>query len=195
MVMVNDLAVRFCIVVVGVFLATLFGSFVLKFSCALFNFIAGVSGAPSSPMATRTPVIASLDKSNSELRGDEEVGNEMVVILPGVPMPTFEWAMRILFFATLVNTSGSFIIFRFVRLVGLASGGGALADLSIFLISSPCGILVLGGICAAMLPTNFGKGLLVSLLFHLLVVVFAAVFVGVYVLITLALGLSLPSFG
>lgn len=191
--MVNDLAVQFCEVLVGFFLATLLGSFILKFSCAIYNLIAGVSGAPSSPMATRTPVIATLDQSNAELEGDgEEVGNEMVGILPGVPIPTFEWAMRILFFATLVNTSGSFIIFRFVRLVGLTPGRGPLADLSIFLISSPCGILVLGGICAAMLPTSFGKGLLVSLLFHLLVVVFAAVFAGVYVLIAMAAGLPMP---
>lgn len=190
--MVNDLAAQFCLVIVGILIAVLIGSFILKWSCVLFDFFAGVKGQPVGPTA---PVIKPPAELTSKEGGDdEESADEIVAALPGVRIPTFEWAMRMIFFATLVNTSGSFIIFQFVRLVGVTAGRGVLTNLSIFLISSPCGILVLAGICAAMLPTHFGKGLLVSLLFHFLVVLLAAAVAAVVYLLALSFGQPIPWF-
>jgi hypothetical protein len=190
--MVNGLAVLFCELIVGILLTTLIGAFILKVSCALFNLLAGVSRKPSAGAATGEPGMANLGPPISVPEAEDRWEElEMADTSPGVPIPRFEWAMRILFFATLVNTTGSFIVLRVVRLVWQASVRGSFGAVPIFLIASPLGMLVLGGMCAAMLPTSFAKGLLISLLFHLL----AAALAAVVILIALAFGLRISRFG
>jgi hypothetical protein len=185
--MVNEFAVLFCELIVGILLATLSGAFILKVSCALYNLLAGVSRKSTANPATGEREITVLGKpitiSGPEDRWEEyEEEHERIDTSPGVPIPRFEWAMRILFFATLINTTGSFIVLRVARLVWQATVRGHIGTLPIFLVASPLGMLVLGGICAAMLPTRFGKGMLVSLLFHLLVAVLAAIIVVLLIL-------------
>ncbi len=191
--MVNALAVLFCELIVAILLGTLIGAFILKVACALFNLLAGASRKPADRAASGEPGMAPLGKPIS-ISGPEDRWEELEEpdTSPGVPIPRFEWAMRILFFATLINTTGSFIVLRLARLVWQPSLRGSLGTLSIFLIASPLGMLVLAGICAAMLPTSFGKGLLISLLFHLLSILIAAALAAVAILLALSLGLSVP---
>lgn len=178
--MIDNQLVQFCEVVIAIFAAVVTGTFVLKVSCVLYNVLAGATGKRSGAEAVAA--------FNPEARNHgEEAAAERTAALPGVPIPTFEWALRIIFFATLINTSGSFIILRFVRLAGLAARG-TVNSVPIVLISSPCGILVLGGLCASMLPCRFFKGLLVSLLFHL----FAGILAAAIILTARAAGVSIP---
>lgn len=184
--MVNSLAVLFCELLIAIFLATLIGAFILKVACALYNLLAGAAGKP--PIDTLENPIPVLGPDG------DQADFEHAVESPGVPIPRFEWAMRIIFFATLVNTTGSFIVLRVVRLAGQAFMRRTFESLPIFLVASPLGMLVLGGICAAMLPTSFGKGLLVSLLFHFLTILIAAILAAVVVLVALSYGFAIPRF-
>jgi hypothetical protein len=56
------------------------------------------------------------------------------------------------------------------------------------LLSLPIGLLVMAGMNAALLPTSFGKGLLVALCHLLIVVVVAAVIIGGVVLVIFLIG-------
>ncbi len=185
--MVNSFAVLFCEVIIGVLIGTLIGAFILKISCAVYNFLAGVSHKPPGLPAVVAQSGDAPDTPNPAVGTDEAWAEyDRIAMSPGVPIPRFEWAMRIVFFAALVNTTGSFIVLRVVRLAWQASVRRPIGNLPIFLVASPLGMLVLGGICAAMLPTSFRKGLLVSLLYHLFVALLAAAAVG----IALAFGLK-----
>ncbi|MGH7223388.1 MAG: hypothetical protein ACRELF_09180, partial [Gemmataceae bacterium] len=173
--MVNDLAVLMGELLVGIFIVTPLGTFILYGSCALLNLLTGVSRKPEADLI-RPP--------NPELGPDDKWEDyERSVTSPGVPKPSFEQAMLIIFFATLVNTMGSFIVLRVARLIGQASVRGTFATLTIFFVSSPLGVLVLGGICDAMLPTTFVKGVLVSVLFHFFSILLAAILLAAVYLI------------
>src|SRR5690348_14743218 len=135
--MVNSLAVLFCEVIIGVLVATLIGAFILKISCALYNILAGVSHKPPGLPAVTEPTRDPIDTPNPA-PGSEEAWAEYdrIAASPGVPIPRFEWAMRIVFLAALVNTTGSFIVIRVVRLAWQASVHRPIGNLPIFLVSS-----------------------------------------------------------
>ncbi|HTU16758.1 MAG TPA: hypothetical protein VMG10_01745 [Gemmataceae bacterium] len=174
---------------VGILIAIFISAFFLRLSCILYNLLAGAPDTPSGPTLGGEPETDVI--GHPEAMADDWAGYEKSMKLPGVPTPTLERAMRIIFFAALVNTTGSFIILRVVRLIGLVAAQGSVRSLSILLFSTPLGILVLGGMIAAMLPTTFGKGVLVSLMYHILVAM-----LGLAVLFAMMVfGISLSLFG
>lgn len=189
--MINDPSLLFCEVLAGFCIAIPIGAFVLQTSCSLYDLLTGVSGTAAGEPNTDIIIRPEPDLAPPP----DSAEYERIVTSPGVPRPSFERAVLIFFFAALVNTAGSFILFRIVRLVGQASVNSSFWPLTIVFISSPLGVLVLGGICNAMLPTSFGKGLLVSVLFHLLSILFAALLAAVAVLIVIVFGLRIPGFG
>ncbi|HEY7157605.1 MAG TPA: hypothetical protein VH575_26855 [Gemmataceae bacterium] len=107
----------------------------------------------------------------------------------GVPKPTFERALCIIFFAAFINAVMCFIVLRFLRLTGQVAGTAALRTVPFWLLSYPLGILVLSGINAALLPTRFGKGLLIALIFS-----FLSLLLAVVVLIALVFGSGISWF-
>lgn len=99
----------------------------------------------------------------------------------GVPEPAFTKAMGITFVTSLVSSAVNLIF-------GLATGAGAAAagpqagkgvDMMAQLVSVPIGLIVMAGMLTALLPTSFGKAILVTLLYLLI----AAIVVGVIVLV------------
>lgn len=173
--MVNDLAVLSCELVLDLLIQILAGAVILRLSCAVYNLFAGASGNHNGVTAARLPrhpLKSGADRGLYQGSGT----------ISGVPMPDFDKAVGIVFLATLINAPGTFTIFKLLRVAGQAS----LANYNYFLptacIALPMGILVLAGINTCILPTRFGKGLLVSLLSHL----FAAILASVIALIVLA---------
>jgi hypothetical protein len=108
-----------------------------------------------------------------------------------VPEPELGKAMGIVLVTALINIAASFVL-------GLAVGGGAAATgtgvegpaLLLQLVSLPLSLLVMAAMLTAMLPTTFGRGILVALcnlLITILVVVAVGVIVGgVYLLLFLS---------
>jgi hypothetical protein len=182
--MVNHLTVLFCGLVIAIFIGALVGAVVVQLSCALYNLLVGARGRLVGPAAAR-------ELEHAPKSDEDWARYERQVMLPGVPRPGFDRAVLIVLIATLVNAPGTFIIFRLLRLAGLATGysvRGAMLSPVPPAIALPMGILVLAGINAAMLPTTFRKGLLVSLLSHLLALPLAIVIVW----IVLTFGLRVP---
>jgi hypothetical protein len=178
--MVNNMAILYCEIVLALLIGTLIGAVILQLSCVLCNLFAGFMDRRTVPPATGDP------KQSLESNAERAHSNRRARFA-GVPRPDFDRAVRIVLVATLVNAPGTFVVFQLFRLAGQLSGYDFRSSLLIACVSLPMGILVLAGINVAMLPTGIGKGLLVSLLGHLL----AAIFAGVIVLIVLALGLSI----
>jgi len=91
-----------------------------------------------------------------------------------VPEPPMGKAMGITFVTTLVNGVAGFI-------VGLVIGGAAAAtgargsgvEVTAQLVSLPISVLVMAGMLAAMLPTTFGRAILVTLCHFLISIVIA----------------------
>lgn len=107
---------------------------------------------------------------------------------PGaVPEPSFGKAMGIAFVTALVNAMVGFVL-------GLVGGAAALHPLVVQAISFPVALLVMAGMAAAMLPTTFGKGLLVALLTLVVWVIVAVVIAIVVMIVLVPLGL-LGGFG
>jgi len=99
---------------------------------------------------------------------------------PGaVPEPAFGKAMGIMFVTFLVNGVVNFVM-------GLMLGAGAVAagsrmggvNIVAQLVSIPVSLLVMATMLMAMLPTTFGRGILVTLC-YMLVVLFVVVVLGV----------------
>jgi hypothetical protein len=88
------------------------------------------------------------------------------------------------------GTMGIFSVFRVLRLAGQIAGHGVSWSLPNFFVSFPLGFLVPGVLSAAMLPTSYGKGMLVSLIYRFLIFLFTAV-----ILIVLVFGLPIARFG
>jgi hypothetical protein len=174
----------------SVSIATLVGPFILQASCALYNLLAGVWGKPANRTGTVAPETNIIGPPNSDLApANDGADHARAGALPGVPTPRIERAIFIMFLTTLVETAGWFIILRLSRLMGQVAGHGAYESLRPLLVSFPLGILVLAGLNAVLLPTSFGKGLLVALLFLFLFLLVAILFV--FVLIAVDFGLSL----
>ena len=177
---------------IGMLTAIFIGAVVLRVSCMLYNLLAGDPDKPSGPTSQSEPETDVI--GHPEANDENWAEYQKNLALPGVPRPTLERAMRIIFFAALVNITGSFIVYRILRLMGLASASGTLRSLSILLFFIPLGILVLGGMIAAMLPTSSGKGMLVALLYHLLFFLIVAVLGAAAILIARAFGMNVGLF-
>ena len=201
--MVHGAAVDFWVILGGILIGALIGAVFLKTSCAFYNMLAGSLGkletetkselAPVlTPDADRTDdessAITKTPLRKRALAADDDWAKyESIATLPDVPKPSFERAMGIVFVAALGNALAGFILLRILRLAGQPAGIGALVSMPINLIYDLLNFLILSGTIKAMLPTSFGKGLLVALLFQLLI---AAVLVVVFALIVLIFGLS-----
>jgi hypothetical protein len=102
-----------------------------------------------------------------------------------VPEPDFGRAMGIIFVAWLVNLAAGFML-------SMVFAGGVGADrvqtMMAQAISIPIGFLVLAGMIAGMLPTTFGRALLVALLYLLIAVIVGVTIGFVVAIVLLALG-------
>lgn len=211
--MVNIFALHFLELVVVFIVGMLIEGAILQASCALFNLLAGASGLlPPSPVprettvdqvSTSAPAVESIATSpgsaNPNLEQaiqtpeDVEADAERIMVLPGVPRLSLDRAMRVVFVAALLNIAASFIVLRVLRLAGLAAGANALRSLPFDLVVIPLSLLVLSCLTTVMLPTSFGKGLLVTLIFLFLSLVLAVILFGC-VVIAMAFGMSIPQF-
>lgn len=211
--MVNIFALHFLELIVVFILGMLIQGAILQASCALFNLLAGASASPPpapigseaaiEPVDESAPTAESISagpgSANPSLEQaiptpqDVEADAERIMVLPGVPRLSLDRAMRVVFVTTLVNIGVSFIILRVLRLAGLAAGANAPRSPSLYLLSSPLHILVLSCMNALMLPTSFGKGLLIGLIFLFFSLLLAAILFGC-VAIAMAFGVSIPDF-
>jgi hypothetical protein len=105
-----------------------------------------------------------------------------------VPEPSMGSAMAITFVTTLVNMAVGFVL-------GLALQGAgpnqAASQAIINLISIPISLLVFAGMVTVMLPTTFGKGLLIALLYLLIAFVIGCGIAIIVVGVMLAMGMKL----
>jgi hypothetical protein len=101
-----------------------------------------------------------------------------------VPEPEFGKAMGITFVTSLVQMVVGFFI-------GLVTAAGAAAarergqgvDVLAQLISFPVSLLIMAGMLCAMLPTTFGRAILVTLCYMLVVLLVVGVLVGIVFLV------------
>ena len=95
----------------------------------------------------------------------------------GVPEPPMGKAMLIVLVATIVNLVVNFVVGFMIGVAGMASGSSAMQTVQglAALISLPVGFFTQSGIIAAMLPTSFTRGMLVTLCHYLIVFLIAIV--------------------
>jgi hypothetical protein len=214
---INSSALDFFLFLLGIFTMTLIGAILLRSACALFNLFAGAAGEPADTPAGVAAVAGPQTQAGSESTAvsaadqnwplpqstaitrtplgerslaleDDWEEQERIAALPGVPKPSLEWAMGIFFIATLLSSVSSFILFRVLRMAGLASGSGLVP---IPIVGHVLGTLMLGGLNKIMLPTSFGKGIAVALLALFLGILVAAILAGLFFLIVLIFALDL----
>lgn len=125
------------------------GAIILQAACVLYNKLAGVEGAWRDLTADDT---GHTDSKTTDWAG-------------GVPKLSLGYAMSIVCITAIVNAVVGFLIGRGFR------GARAAVDAGLFSVSPlallmalPANLLLMG----AMLPTRFGKGLLVALLYLLM---------------------------
>ena len=105
---------------------------------------------------------------------------------PGsVPEPAFGKAMWIIFGSTVFQmVVGGLVIGISTDAGPVAAGaGGKGVDFVAQLISFPVGLLIMAGVLSAKLPTTFGRAILVTLCYMLLVLLVVGVLVGIAVLV------------
>lgn len=130
-------------------IAFLLGAIILQAACVLYNKLAGV------------------EKSWSGLKADDagQTDSKTTSWAGGVSLLGFGEALSVVCITMILNAVLGFLIGRALRGVRAAAGSrlGEVSPLA-FLLALPPSLLVMG----AMLPTWFGKGLLVALLYLLL---------------------------
>ncbi len=99
----------------------------------------------------------------------------------GVPEPDFGKALGITFVTTLINIGVGFVIGMVTNTWGAAGPRGKEVDLLAQAISFPLSLLIMTAMLTAILPTTFGRALLVTLCYMLIVMVVVAVIVGVMI--------------
>lgn len=125
------------------------GAFLLQAACVLYNKLAGVEESGQCLEADDARQTAS---TTTEWAG-------------GVPKLSLSYALGVVCITMIVNAVVGFLIGRSLRGARVAAGGGLWAVSPFaFLVALPANLLVM----SAMLPTRFGKGLLVALLYLLL---------------------------
>lgn len=193
--MLKGSALDFLLVIGYIVVGAAMGAVFLKAACAIFNLLAGGSVGPpgrpvrraaareSSTEITTTPLQKQLPAAEEDLPNSESI----TTALPGVPKPSFEQAMAIVFIVALGNLVMIFILDRLSHLAGQVRGAGALLSIPILFLYCPLAFLIHSGTIKVMLPTTFGKGLLIALLYTFLV---GLVLAAAFVVIVLTLGLS-----
>lgn len=188
--MIKGAAVDFFVFVGCILLGTFIGAIFLKAACALLNRLAGVSleppartvrravVSPSSTEITTAPVQKQLSVVEEELPNSESITTS----LPGVPRPSFEWAMAIVFVAALANALMGFILLRLLRVAGRPSNLDVLVFPPINFFYHALSLLILSGTIKVMLPTSFGKGVVLAVLFMLFSAALSACIIGGIVL-------------
>ena len=159
--MVNDFAAFFELLALAL-AVTLIGGVILKVSCILYNLLACVLSMSFEPPNSYKPESKPVTVTN--------------INPPSVPRPSIEQAMCIVFVAALLSMMAEFIAIRLFRFAGFATGISALRSLPLDLLFFVLAILIHSHINAVMLPTTFGKGLLVALIHVPLSVLVLAVF-------------------
>lgn len=194
--MVHGAAVDMFVLLAGTLVGTLIGAVLLKTSCALFNMLAGAWGELASrPMpqeAAKKHEMGIQVAPASTLTPNGDASDANLETVPGVPKPSFEWAMGIAFVSALVNAVAGFLLYRILRLAGQAPGLDALKSMPFYLVFSPLSFLVHSATIAAMLPTRLGKGLLIAAIYLFFTLLIAAAVVGS---IALVFGLKTARFG
>jgi hypothetical protein len=198
--MVYGSAIFLCEWLVIVLVATMIGAFILKVSCALCNLLVGAGANSYSPPTPSVSPSIPQTGITTEPRAllvleDAETPCPRIEIPSWVPKPSFEWAMCIVFAAALVNLVAYFLLDRVLRLAGMATGLNALRSLPMQLIFCPLSFLLHSGMYTAMLPTSFGKGLLIFLIYLMLNALVVAVLFVIGFMIGLAFGLGALRFG
>jgi hypothetical protein len=160
-----DGLVLFGVALIGFLIAAI----ILQAVCALYNKLAGAA----EPRHGFAP-------------DDTDQADSMVADWPGgVPKLSLGQAMGIVCISAIANVVVGFLIGRLLGGGRAAVGRGLWATSPIaFLIALPAGILVMG----ATLPTSFGKGLLIALLYLLIWLVLGIVIITIVFAIILALG-------
>jgi hypothetical protein len=104
----------------------------------------------------------------------------------GVPEPAFGKAIGITFVTSLVNAVVSFLI-GLITSAGAEVAGRKGVDVVAQLIAFPVSLLIMATMLSALLPTTFGRAILVTLCYMLIVLIV----VGVCVLVVIAIGVGL----
>ncbi len=125
------------------------GATILRAACVLYNKLTGVEES----------------RHGSEADGAGEADSKTTDGAVGVPRLSLSHALSVVCITLIVNVVLGFLIGRGLRAARLGFGGSLWAASPIaFLIALPANLLVMG----ALLPTRFGKGLLVALLYLLI---------------------------
>lgn len=148
-------------------IGSLIGAVILQSACVLYNKLAGVEGAWHDLTAD--------DAGQADSRTSDWAG--------GVPKLSLGYAMSIVCITAIVNAVVGFLIGRGFRGARPAVGGLWVVSPLAFLLALPANILLMG----AMLPTRFGKGLLVALLYLLIWLVLVLAIVAAVFAIALVL--------
>ncbi|MFN0050749.1 MAG: hypothetical protein ACKV0T_01070 [Planctomycetales bacterium] len=121
------------------------------------------------------------------LRAACSLFNRLAGSSSAVPEPSFGQALGIVFATTIANCVVSFGA-RLVIGGGAVAGGMSpqTAQIISSLVSLPIGVLVMSAMLMALLPTTFGRGLLVSLL-YLLVGILVGLVIGVIIFAVVAI--------
>lgn len=108
------------------------------------------------------------------LRAACAIFNNLAGLHNSVPQPGFGKALGICAATMVVNYAVSFLIAAVFGVAAAANGKGPTPIAG--LISLPAGFLVMSGMLTAMLPTSFGKSLLLTLIVNIIIVLIGVVF-------------------
>jgi hypothetical protein len=125
------------------------------------------------------------------LRAACSLFNKMASPQNGVPEPGFGKALGIVVLNAIASAAAGFPVGMIVGLWGQASGIDEKTTQAVAgLISLPIGFLVMGGLLTLMLPTSFGRALLVTLLQYVVIFLIALVIGIIAAAVLLALGIG-----
>lgn len=137
------------------------GAIILQGACVLYNKFAGVEES----------------RDDLETNDTGQTASKTTDGAGGVPKLNYASALGIVCITVIVNAVFGFLIGRVLHGAQVSVDGGlwSVSPLA-FLIALPANLLVMG----TMLPTRFGKGLLVALLYLLIWLVFVLMVAGVF---------------
>ncbi len=159
------------------FLAVAFAAVVYRGACSILNALSGrqpvpVSADPFSGDAPKTmPAAPTKDVSNPYAAPTVSTPVATSLVATAVPMPSFPKAMGIV----LLGGIAQFLMNLFFELVITQIAGNAAILIIGMIVRLILGWLILAVIGQGLLPTTFGKGALVALIYNLLMIVVAVV--------------------
>ncbi len=108
-----------------------------------------------------------------------------------VPTPSFGKAMGIVLITWVVNMFTSFLIGLMFGFGGAAAGlRREMLTLSAQLVAIPIAVLIMASMLTALLPTTFGRAILVALCYMLVVILFVAILIVLIVAVGLVVGMA-----